>query len=86
MRKSRVAAALFAGTAMASTAQPLCAQTTGEAVASPAQTEVVEDEDEENAIVVTGTRIRGARVVGEVIALDREAMVPRLVFPLTFLF
>ena len=43
---------------MASTAQPLCAQTTGEADASPAQTEVVEDEDEENAIVVTGTRIR----------------------------
>jgi len=75
MRKSRVAAALFAGTAMASTAQPLCAQTTGEADASPAQTEVVEDENDENAIVVTGTRIRGARVVGEVIALDREAIV-----------
>jgi outer membrane receptor protein involved in Fe transport len=30
---------------------------------------------EESPIVVTGTRIRGARVIGEVISLDREAIV-----------
>ena len=32
-------------------------------------------DEESSAIVVTGTRIRGARVVGEVIELDRETIV-----------
>jgi outer membrane receptor protein involved in Fe transport len=34
-----------------------------------------EDEDEDEGIVVTGTRIRGAKVAGEVITVGREAIV-----------
>lgn len=73
----RTLASLLAGTALICIAPPLSAQ---ESNAAPDQ-----GDDESaaprsgepggNAIVVTGTRIRGARTVGDVIDVDREEIV-----------
>ena len=73
----RTITALFAGTALAGFSSPLLAQST-----EPPQSEVDEVQDDQldaasadNAIVVTGTRIRGARIIGDTISLDRETIV-----------
>ena len=73
----RTITALFAGTALAGFSSPLLAQSAG-----PPQSEVDEVQDDQpdvasgdNAIVVTGTRIRGARIIGDTISLDRETIV-----------
>ncbi|MDF1835856.1 MAG: TonB-dependent receptor plug domain-containing protein [Alteraurantiacibacter sp. bin_em_oilr2.035] len=73
----RTITALLAGTALAGFSLPLLAQS-----AEPPQDEVDELQDdqpdaanEDNAIVVTGTRIRGARIIGDTISLDRETIV-----------
>lgn len=75
MLKSRGLPALLAGTALALFATPLRAQTDEQPDAKPGDAESAQGENEPNTIVVTGTRIRGARVVGEVISLDRETIV-----------
>ncbi|AXK41317.1 TonB-dependent receptor plug domain-containing protein [Erythrobacter aureus] len=69
----RALPALFAGSALIAIASPLHAQDRDSDTGQPAQGETSQDED--NTIVVTGTRIRGARVIGEVATLDREAIV-----------
>jgi len=73
----RTITALLAGTALAGFSSPLLAQSAG-----PPQSEVDEVQDDQsdvasgdNAIVVTGTRIRGARIIGDTISLDRETIV-----------
>ncbi|HIK64342.1 MAG TPA: TonB-dependent receptor, partial [Henriciella marina] len=73
----RTTTVLLAGTALAGLSSPLLAQSAG-----PPQSEVDEVQDDQpdvasgdNAIVVTGTRIRGARIIGDTISLDRETIV-----------
>ena len=73
----RTITALLAGTALTGLSSPLLAQSAG-----PPQSEVDEVQDDQpdvasgdNAIVVTGTRIRGARIIGDTISLDRETIV-----------
>ncbi|WP_390550828.1 TonB-dependent receptor plug domain-containing protein [Qipengyuania sp. MTN3-11] len=75
MLKSRGLPALLAGTALVVFATPLRAQAGEQPGPAPDDTEASQGENEGNTIVVTGTRIRGARVVGEVISLDGEAIV-----------
>jgi len=67
----------LAGTALVGCSAQALAQ-----VAEPADRDTGQDEpiageasDESEAIVVTGTRIRGARVIGEVTSIDREAII-----------
>lgn len=74
VRKSMGLPALLAGTALACSTAPLRAQAGEQPGLASDDTEITESEAEE-AIVVTGTRIRGARVVGDVITIDREAIV-----------
>lgn len=69
----RAASALLAGSALIAIASPLHAQESEPEAGQSDQTEALEDED--NAIVVTGTRIRGARVIGDATTFDREAIV-----------
>lgn len=67
-------AILLAGSAVVSHAPPLSAQTTGHSD-MPAPVTEEDGEADEEAITVTGTRIRGATVSGDVVTLDREAIV-----------
>ncbi|MFW2449248.1 MAG: TonB-dependent receptor plug domain-containing protein [Qipengyuania pacifica] len=76
-QKIMAPSAFLAGTALISFASPAWAQS----VAEPAEEETgqeetsVPNESEARAIVVTGSRIRGAQVIGEVTAIDRESIV-----------
>lgn len=69
--------ALLAGTALAGFAPPLWGQATESppAAAVPDETSAEEPAEQGDPILVTGTRIRGAKVVGEVVTLEREAIV-----------
>ena len=73
----RTLSVLLTGAAFAGAATPLFAQDSPGEQAQDDATEVGDTalDDESSAIVVTGTRIRGARVIGEVIELDRETIV-----------
>ena len=75
--RNRTLSVLLAGTAFVSAAPPLFAQDSPGEQAQDNAAEVGDTalDDESSAIVVTGTRIRGARVIGEVIELDRETIV-----------
>lgn len=76
MRMTRQSVALLAGASLIAFAAPLQAQEVQDA--SPdgvAQTENTESGEEAAPIVVTGTRIRGAQVIGEVVSLDRETII-----------
>ena len=75
--RNRTLSVLLTGTAFASTAPPLFAQDSPGEQTQDDAAEVGDTamDDESSAIVVTGTRIRGARVIGEVIELDRETIV-----------
>ena len=75
MLKSMGLPALFASTALALLPNPLLAQETEDTSSASGDPDAANAENDDHAIVVTGTRIRGARVVGEVISLDREAIV-----------
>lgn len=73
----RTLASLLAGTALICIAPPLSAQE-GNAAPDQGDKESAAPRPGEpggNAIVVTGTRIRGARTVGDVIDIDREEIV-----------
>lgn len=72
--RSRVFPNLLAGTAMAACCGPLLAQDQDQRLLSK-QEERGSSQDGSDAIVVTGTRIRGARVIGETISLEREAII-----------
>lgn len=68
--------ALLAGASLVAFAAPaLGRDQQGTQVTEPDEGEVSEETEQTRSIVVTGTRIRGARVIGEVVALDREAIV-----------
>ena len=73
----RTLSVLLTGAAFAGAAPPLFAQDSPGEQAQDDAAEVGDTalDEESSAIVVTGTRIRGARVVGEVIELDRETIV-----------
>jgi outer membrane receptor protein involved in Fe transport len=73
----RTLSVLLTGAAFAGAAPPLFAQDSPGEQAQDNAAEVGDTalDDESSAIVVTGTRIRGARVIGEVIELDRETIV-----------
>ena len=73
----RTLSILLSGTTLVGAAPPLFAQDSPGEQAQDDATEVGDTalDDESSAIVVTGTRIRGARVIGEVIELDRETIV-----------
>jgi len=72
--KSMGLTSLLGSTALACSTAPLQAQASGQPGETSGEPGIV-DANEEEAIVVTGTRIRGARVVGDVITLDRETIV-----------
>ena len=73
----RTLSVLLTGAAFAGAATPLFAQDSPGEQAQDDATEVGDTalDNESSAIVVTGTRIRGARVIGEVIELDRDTIV-----------
>lgn len=73
----RTASAMLAGAALVSLLHPLSAQERDEDHAEDARRErQAEAAAVENApIVVTGSRIRGARTAGDIIQLDRDAIV-----------
>lgn len=73
----RTLSILLSGTALVGAAPPLFAQDSPGEQAQDDATEVGDTalDNESSAIVVTGTRIRGARVIGEVIELDRDTIV-----------
>ena len=75
--KIRTLSILLTGAAFAGAAPPLFAQDSPSEQPQDDATEVGDtaSDGESSAIVVTGTRIRGARVIGEVIELDRETIV-----------
>lgn len=75
MLKSRGLPALLAGTALIVLATPLRAQADEQPETKPDNAEASQGGNEGETIVVTGTRIRGARVIGEVVSVDREAIV-----------
>lgn len=77
MLKFRGLPALLAGTTLAGLSSPLLAQQTEPpgVETENADAEADRREGEAAAIVVTGTRIKGARVVSEVITLNRETIV-----------
>lgn len=75
MLKSRGLSVLFAGTALAVLAPPLRAQTIEESGTSQEEAETSDAESDSTPIVVTGSRIRSARAVGDVITLDRQSIV-----------
>lgn len=68
---------LLAGTALICAAPPVLAQAQQPSARDTGRgpQDAGSEEEEEARIVVTGTRIRGARVIGEVTTLDREAIV-----------
>ena len=73
----RTLSILLSGTTLVGAAPPLFAQDSPGEQAQDDATEVGDTalDNESSAIVVTGTRIRGARVIGEVIELDRDTIV-----------
>lgn len=75
MLKLKGLSALLTGTALAVIATPVHAQADERASPAPDDAQTADDGNQDAAIIVTGTRIRGARVVGEVVTLDREAIV-----------
>ena len=75
MLKSRGLPALLTGTALAVFATPLRAQSDEQPDARSEDAQASQSEKEGGTIVVTGTRIRGARVIGEVVSVDRESIV-----------
>jgi outer membrane receptor protein involved in Fe transport len=75
MLKSRGLSALLAGTAFVVFATPLRAQADEQPDPAPDDAQASRGGDEGDTIIVTGTRIRGARVVGEAVSVDREAIV-----------
>lgn len=69
-------AALFAGASLLGLASPALGQDAPEPQQTPGeQQEGSQTDSATSPIVVTGTRIRGARVIGEVVSLEREAIV-----------
>ena len=64
MLKSMGLPALLASTALALLPNPLLAQETEDTRSTSGDPDAANAENDDNAIVVTGTRIRGARVVG----------------------
>jgi iron complex outermembrane recepter protein len=74
----RPTAALLAGAATALIAQPSWAQATSssELAVQEAQSQAeASAQGEETAIIVTGTRIRGAEIAGDIITLESEAII-----------
>lgn len=66
---------LLAGTALAATCTPLCAQAPIEPRPAADDAATAEPDEADKPIIVTGSRIRGARVSGDVITLDRDTIV-----------
>ena len=76
MRMTRQCAALCIGVSLLAMALPAHAREAQDAPpARSEETSAREGGEEADPIVVTGTRIRGARVIGDEISLDREAIV-----------
>lgn len=75
--KTNILSALFASTALVAMSPSLWADQAKKPVEDDAETQASEGQTSksDDTIVVTGTRIRGARVVGEVTTLDRDAIV-----------
>ena len=74
--RTRALSALLAATAFAGSGVPACAQDAqAEDVETPAGDNAPTPSDvDDPAILVTGTRIRGARVIGEITTLERDAI------------
>lgn len=75
MLKFRSLSILLAGTAVAGLVTPLRAQTNGPSATSATEATEQDGNPDDEGITVTGTRIRGATVSGDVVTLDREAIV-----------
>lgn len=72
--RARIFSKLLAGTALTVCSAPLLAQVAIQP-SGDRQDEAQSARDDDNAIVVTGTRIRGARVISETITLDRQTII-----------
>lgn len=69
--------AILAGTASIAITSPVCAQTAQKSAQHDKEEvrDAATDESEERAIVVTGSRIRGAAAIGDITAIDRKAII-----------
>lgn len=75
MPKFRNLSVLLAGTVLAAIGTPLRAQDPVEPESAPDDATTTETDEAVNPIIVTGTRIRGARVSSDVVTVDRETIV-----------
>lgn len=66
---------LLAGTSLAALPSIAIAQATGQPMPTEEAQEQPAASDEDDAIVVTGTRIRGARAISETVTLERDTIV-----------
>lgn len=73
--KHRGLSILLAGTAAVGLVTPLRAQTNGPSATSATEADDQDVDSEDDGITVTGTRIRGATASGDVVTVDREAIV-----------
>lgn len=72
--KTRLPACLLAGTALAMALSPAVAQN-NRGVSADSKDEPDTATEQTEPVVVTGTRIRGARVISDVLTLDRKSIV-----------